>query len=281
VGLVWAIARSRRSRRREEVQVDVKTSNLPAAPLPLLELKVPKVGGKPMVVSSVECDCFDDEGQEAVRLELKLHSEVQDTGCEGWKWINELIEKAALDRAKQFVPVSTMGVEKYRQVIELPRSIGKLKSVELLGLYGSNLVRIPPEIGEMSSLVEFDPYTSYRLHWMPYEIVRCSKLRQSRVSTRTLYGNYTYRVPFPRLPQDPGGIGQGTDSVRRCSVCDIRPAVPGFQVWLSANPARDVLPLLVNACSQECVDRLPPAADGYIRGPHRGGLDLEQPPPEY
>ena len=30
-------------------------------------------------------------------------------------------------------------------------------------LYRSNLVRIPPEIGMMTSLEEFDPYTSYRL----------------------------------------------------------------------------------------------------------------------
>lgn len=34
-------------------------------------------------------------------------------------------------------------------------------------LYRSNLVRIPPEIGAMTSLEEFTPYTSYRLHWFP------------------------------------------------------------------------------------------------------------------
>ena len=75
----------------------------------------------------------------------------------------------------------------------------RLTAVKHLVLYGSNLVRIPPEIGAMSSLEEFTPYTSYRLHWFPYEITRCRKLSRSTVSTRALFGNYKLRPPFPRL----------------------------------------------------------------------------------
>jgi len=41
--------------------------------------------------------------------------------------------------------------------------------------------------------------------------------------------------------------------------------------------ATDVLPLLVNACSQECIQKLPKPADGYVAEPHQGGLELEQP----
>ena len=59
-----------------------------------------------------------------------------------------------------------------------------------MNLYGSGLVRIPPEVGEMTALEDFDPYTSYRLHWFPFEITRCPKLKDSRVSTRALYGNF-------------------------------------------------------------------------------------------
>ncbi|MDX2565372.1 hypothetical protein PV371_38115 [Streptomyces sp. TX20-6-3] len=66
-------------------------------------------------------------------------------------------------------------------------------------LYGSNLVRIPPEIGAMTSLEEFSPYTSHRLHWFPYEITRCWKLVRSTISTRSLFGNFKLRPPFPRL----------------------------------------------------------------------------------
>jgi hypothetical protein len=33
----------------------------------------------------------------------------------------------------------------------------------------------------------------------PYEITRCTKLDQSSVSTRALYGNYKFRPPFLRL----------------------------------------------------------------------------------
>src|SRR4051794_934109 len=93
-----------------------------------------------------------------------------------------------------------LGWEKYNQIVVLPPTIAKLKSVKVLSLYRSNLVRIPPEIGEMTSLEEFDPYTSYRLHWLPYEITRCQNLKRSRVSPRALFGNYKYRPPFPRLP---------------------------------------------------------------------------------
>ncbi|MER7694405.1 hypothetical protein [Streptomyces sp. NPDC097610] len=47
-------------------------------------------------------------------------------------------------------------------------------------LYGSDLVRISPEIGTMTSLEEFTPYTSYRLHWFPYKITRRRKLTAAR-----------------------------------------------------------------------------------------------------
>jgi hypothetical protein len=218
-------------------------------PLPLLTLKVPKVEGEPVGPIGVSCGCFKqwESGEEISRRELELHAEVQDTQCEGWRWFNELIEKAARDGTKTFEPLSVMGVEKYRQVIELPPTIAKLKAVKVLSLYGRNLVRVPPEIGEMASLEEFDPYTSYRLHWFPYELLRCKNLRRSRVSTRAL------------------------------SVCG-QPIAAGAlqQVWISLRVATDVFPLLVCACSQACIGRLPPPAEGYVGRPHAGGLDLAQ-----
>jgi hypothetical protein len=140
----------------------------------------------------------------------------------------------------------------------------------------------------MSSLTEFDPYTSHRLHWFPYEITRCPKLRRSRVSTRALYGNFKFRPPFPRLeldtfigdfpPTEPGETG-GT---RSCSVCD-RPLEESRvrRVWISLWVATDVLPLLVNACSEQCIRQLPTPAEGHVREPHRGGLEVQQPDPTY
>ncbi|WP_406504827.1 hypothetical protein [Streptomyces sp. NBC_00212] len=158
-----------------------------------------------------------------------------------------------------------------------------------LVLYGSNLVRIPPEIGAMTSLEEFSPYTSHRLHWFPYEITRCANLRESTVSTRSLYGNFKYRPPFPRLRPTGAAVdephlgdldphGWGATGIVTCSVCD--QAVAGGslrQVWTSRRVATDALPLLVNACSSRCVDALPAPAQGYVPTPHRGGPDVEQP----
>ncbi|MFE7441219.1 leucine-rich repeat domain-containing protein [Streptomyces chartreusis] len=170
----------------------------------------------------------------------------------------------------------------------LPESIGRLTAVRTLVLYGSNLVRIPPDIGDMTSLEEFSPYTSRRLHWFPYEITRCHRLVNSVVSTRLIDGNYKYQPSFPRLvpPGDTvvdleclAPARWGTTTVRTCSVCTGPISVTGpHQAWLSRVVATDVLPMLVNACSQACLGTLQPGAKGYIPTPHRGGV-MEQPPP--
>lgn len=164
----------------------------------------------------------------------------------------------------------------WAQVTELPRSIERLKSVKRLILYGSSLVRIPPEIGEMAALEEFVPYTSYRLHWFPFEITRCSKLSKSTVSTRALYGNYKYRAPFPQLPQIHSSLVPSA-----CSVCQspLEGLTP-FQYWISLPVGSDILPLLVHACSEKCISDLPKPPQDYIAFPHRGGLGLAQPDPE-
>ena len=165
-----------------------------------------------------------------------------------------------------------MSAEERRQVITLPPTIAKLTAVERLGLYGSNLVRIPPEIGAMTSLTTFEPYTSYRLHWFPYEITRSTRLRSSTVSTRALYGNYKDRPPFPAASDDA--------EARSCSVCD-GPITSLHQVWITRPVATDHLPLLVNACSTDCVSALPPPSKGYVPAPHTGGPAVTQPAAEW
>jgi uncharacterized protein (TIGR02996 family) len=236
------------------------------------------------------CHCLDAGYKGRRWPELAFHTETQDTECDAWKRLVDLIEQAARDGRSEFAPLRELGPDHRDQIVTLPPTIGKLKEVRHLLLYGSNLVRIPPEIGEMTALVEFDPYTSYRLHWFPYEIIRCPNLRDSRVSTRALYGNYKYRPPFPRLrPRTVWSSGQvepeglvlkrwPTESLRNCSVCG-RPFEDRrlHRVWISLRVATDVLPLLVNACSPECIDKLPVPAEGYVPQPHRGGREMQPP----
>lgn len=124
----------------------------------------------------------------------------QDRSGRPWRRLLELIDVAAADGREVFAPAQDLGPEDWSQIITLPRSISKLRCVKHLQLYGSNLERIPPEIGELEALERFTPYTSYNLHWFPYEITRCRKLVDSTVSTRALYGNRTNRLPFPKLP---------------------------------------------------------------------------------
>ena len=221
------------------------------------------------------CNCLAPQYEGGSFGELQFHPEVQDTGCEAWTLLESMIERALARHATEFAPGLEMRPELWCQIVTLPASIGNLKSVRQLYLYGSHLVRVPIEIGDMDNLEEFDAYTSDRLHWLPYEITRCRKLKRSRMSTRVLYGNYKYRPPFPRL-------GAGIDSglaPSQCSVC--RRPLPDSgvkQVWISLRVATDVIPLLVNGCSEACLQRLPTPATGYVDYPHRGGLELQQPP---
>jgi hypothetical protein len=230
------------------------------------------------------CSCFDQGHVQPPGKGVRFHSERQDTSAPGWLHLLALIDEAAADGREVFKPLVEMSPEERRQVITLPRSIGKLTTVKHLVIYRSNLVRLPAEIGAMASLELFEPYTSHRLHWFPYELTRCKNLRDSTVSTRSVFGNFKYRPPFPALRQEPLPPGDldpglwGADRITSCSVCDGPIGERGIhQAWLSAWVATDVLPLLVNACSDACVEALPQGAERHVRVPHSGGRGVIQP----
>lgn len=223
------------------------------------------------------CKCFSQLSSKHGCL-AKIHSEKQDTQCESWQRLLDLIELAAREGVKEFAPLREFTLKERSQIITLPPTIAKLKTVKHFILYGSFLVRIPPEIGEMESLQEFSPYTSRLLHWFPYEITRCKKLRMSTVSTRSIYGNYKYRPPFPYLREDINSQAYPLITSRECSVC--RAKLDQSKVirrWISLPVATDILPLLVNACSMNCVNSLPKTPKGYVCGSHIGGNDIKQP----
>jgi hypothetical protein len=208
--------------------------------------------------------------------DVRFHAEAQDTECTAWQTMLELVDRTAKKERPVFWPASELEPEDMVRIIELPRSIAKLKSVTHLRLYGSHLVRIPPEIGEMSSLEDLDVYTSHRLHWFPYEITKCTRLRDSRVSTRSLYGNFKYRPPFPPIADI---ADLPIDTQGPCSVCGLALREGSIHLaWISLWVATDVLPLLVRACSRECIEQLPTPAEGYVQHPHSGGLSISQPP---
>jgi uncharacterized protein (TIGR02996 family) len=229
------------------------------------------------------CNCLEIGYKKRRRPQPRFHQEPQDTECSAWKRLLQLFDDAAADGRTEFAPLRDMSPEERAQIVTLPPTIARLKAVRHLLLYGSDLVRLPAEIGEMTSLERFTPYTSYRLHWFPYEITRCLNLQDSTVSTRALYGNYKYRLPFPRLGRGAESVGgEGIEVTRLCSVCGkLFVDRQHHRVWISLLVATDVLPLLVNACSAECVARLPVPPDGYVQRSHRGGLELKQPLPEH
>jgi hypothetical protein len=221
------------------------------------------------------CRCFEPCYTKKKWRELEVHPDDQDRNSEAWLALLNLIEAAAKDKREEFAPKQDLGPELWNQIKTLPPEISMLTYVKHLQLYGSKLVRIPPEIGEMKSLEIFTPYTSYNLHWFPYEITQCKNLKESTVSTRALYGNYKYRPPFPRLRGNPVKFVNQS----KCSICG-NPAGERElnQVWISLRVATDVLPLLVHTCSKECIEKVPAGHEGYIPTTHKGGLGLSQPP---
>ncbi|MGH1384197.1 hypothetical protein [Kordia sp.] len=209
---------------------------------------------------------------------IPIENDVQDTSAEAWKKICEYVEIAAREKHSEFNPAEYIGSELYFQLHTLPASIAKLTHVKKLMLYGSSMKRIPVEIGKMTALEEFTPYTSYDLHWFPYEITECKNLKDSVVSTRALYGNFKHRRTFPSLLDNPVTYDSETIS---CSVCKkVIAQAETDQWWISLRVATDVLPLLANVCSHECKKALPKPTKGYLQYPHKGGKELGQPPKE-
>jgi hypothetical protein len=197
-----------------------------------------------------------------------FHLDEPDTTGPAWQALLDLIDECAGDRRTVFAPGLDLEPDLWRQVTILPATISKLTSVEHLLLYGSHLAAIPPEIGDMTALASFEPYTSDRLHWFPYEITRCSALVESPVSTRALYGNLKTRAIFPLLPATvPTGCVPPVCSVCRGEFGDYGP----IQCWYSLRVATDTLPLLVYACSTTCLDTLRQPAEPDAAYPHLGG----------
>lgn len=204
-----------------------------------------------------------------------IKNDVQDRNGPAWKRLCDYIDRIASDGSEEFSPLEELGPELYAQIHTLPETIAKLKRVKRVSLYGSSLKRIPPEIGELESLEYFDPYTSYGLHWFPYEITNCKNLKRSRVSTRVLYGNFKNRKGFPKLERNP--VRYLGDTVK-CSICRKEMSYDQTnQLWISLWVGADVMPLLVNLCSTDCENKLPQPPEDYVQYAHKGGADLQQP----
>ncbi|UCF96946.1 MAG: hypothetical protein JSV89_17480 [Spirochaetaceae bacterium] len=222
--------------------------------------------------------CFNMGGSKHSGLPV-LHSEDQDTTTLAWARVLDNIETARRDGRLRFEPLAGLKRSQRAQIFTLPDTIGSLDAVEEIFLYGSHLVRLPPEIGRMASLKYLDVYTSYTLHFFPYELTRCTKLTSSRVSTRALYGNRKYRPRFPHLKLLENQAGLSKVTPKECSVCgESLVGLKPIRRWITLAVGSDDLPLLVNACSMACIKRLPSPPEGYVQKPYIGGHHVHQTP---
>ncbi len=205
--------------------------------------------------------------------ETKVFQDKQNRESKEWHLLQEYIDEIAQNNSEIFNPGKDIGSEFFKKITVLPSSIKKLTKVKSMILYGSSLERIPPEIEFMESLEEFTPYTSYRLRWFPFEILKCKKLRSSTISTRALFGNYKNRKPFPDLNNQRVTY---IESKIKCGICDKIEANDLFeQYWITLKVATDTVPLLISVCSENCFKQIPKLVSqaNYIEYPHKGGLN--------
>lgn len=171
----------------------------------------------------------------------------------------------------------------------IPEELGKLSDLRYICAYGSNLHRLPRSIGHLRNLKGLDLYTSYQLHYLPGEVVRC-QLRESRFSTRALLNNHKNALPMPLLRnpteavrasfssaligetlarcrnQSGSELPRGVISIilghlgpwDRCTLCS-RQYVwgTGAQVWSHQMVGTDEQGLLSCVCSLECASVVP------------------------
>ena len=240
-------------------------------PTPVIRIDPVTLAAAQRVERSGHCSCLSLRGKKSTPSVPNLHAEMQNTSAPGWLALLALIDVSR--SASVIEPAAILPADQWSDVITLPAEVQILTTVSQLRLYGSHLRRLPPEIGRLSALCNLDTYTSYSLHWLPYELTRCTRLRDTRMSTRALYGNVKTRLPFPRLSSPLATLQPQT-----CSVCDrpfgLRGAKP---FWNSQRIGTDIAPLLAHSCSSECTARIPDAPDGYYARPHKGGGGVGMP----
>lgn len=204
---------------------------------------------------------------------IKVKVDSQDRSGMAWSALLEFIRECEQNSVEVFHPSQQFDLEHWTHIRTLPKEIGRLKNLKHLMVYGSNLTRLPQEIGQLDSLEKFTPYTSYGLRWFPYEITRCTNLKESTVSTRALFGNRKNKKGFPDLKHNPVDYHGGN----KCSICDKAESETRFeQYWVSCLVATDVLPLLTIVCSDECFQTIRKSAPGHFDGPHKGGDAIER-----
>lgn len=248
-------------------------TDIPADGLPVLRVDSVTAAAARRITRRDHCACLSGRTRKGTPSVPSLHVEAQDQSAVGWGQVAQLINRVKESRATFIEPSAEIAWEEWMAVITLPAEVGSLTDAKELRAYGSHLRRLPPEIGCMSSLEDLDIYTSYSLHWLPYEVMRCTNLQRSRMSTRALYGNRKTRLPFPPLR---GPIE--TLLPLTCSVCDRAFGERSPQLfWITLRVATDIVPLLVHSCSEDCTLSLPRPPDGYFERPHKGGGGVGMP----
>jgi len=118
------------------------------------------------------------------------------------------------------------------------------------------------------------------IHTLPKSISKLKNvtkigLKDSRISTRALLGNFKNRMLFPSLEDNP--IRYFGETVK-CSICKKEMSYEETnQLWITLRTGTDTIPLLANLCSKECEEELPQPPENYVQQAHKGGMNLVQP----
>ena len=208
--------------------------------------------------------------------ESQFHRDKNTESDRAWDIVQDVFDRVARHGNKKLILSEHMDREDYKALNTLPASIANLKDLRELVIYRSQISFLPREIMHCENLQVFTPYTSWRLHWLPYEITNCP-LKSTTISTRVLYGNYKLRPPFPNV-KDKAWLWR--DGKEYCSVC-FKECDDLDQYWISQVIGTDIVPLLASVCGFVCLSALGDPANGYVPYPHQGGPLVTQPETRY
>lgn len=72
------------------------------------------------MTSRTYCNCYEFQNSGRTIFEIKLHTEQQNTKCDAWKRLLDLVEVAAADEREEFAPNREMAQEDWDLIITLP-----------------------------------------------------------------------------------------------------------------------------------------------------------------
>lgn len=233
-------------------------------------------------VGRIACECYGVPLRSGAGLRVHGVAESHRSACAEYRKLDEFMREERGLRELRLTGV--LSPEEAMQIRALPPSLANWSgTLETLNLYGTNLVELPREVGQLRKLTTIVIHTSYCLHYLPYEVMHCPRLCHLSASPGAIYGEKGNKFPALRVPAAvrtlkdlslaaclefgltiPESLRELRDMAKTmfpCSTCRQKWVGPNAALfWVTKMIGQQSMALLIHACSKECVRRHEPTA---------------------